>query len=196
MWGVSPERSLVAQNPLIQTSKFLSLILRHQPEKIGLTLDPQGWVAVDQLLAACTAHRHPLTREVLQKVVAENNKQRFAFSDDGLRIRASQGHSQPVDLGYQAQVPPDVLYHGTATPNLPSIQVSGLEKRKRHHVHLSVDRETAIAVGKRYGQPVVLEVLAGQMAAAGLPFYVSANGVWLTDHVPPEYLHVLREHQN
>lgn len=172
----------------IQISKFLSYVLRHRPDEIGITLDPQGWVAADVLLAAAAAHGHPITREELDAVVRNNSKQRFALCENGTRIRASQGHSTTVDLGYAASPPPPLLYHGTATRRLPSIREEGLRKGERHHVHLSGDTATATQVGARHGSPVVLRVRAGEMAAAGYEFFLSANGVWLTDHVPARFI--------
>lgn len=171
-----------------QTSKFLSLILRHQPETIGITLDPQGWVAVDTLLTQLAAHRHPVSRELLAHVVATNDKQRFVFSPDMQRIRANQGHSFEVDLGLQAIVPPAILYHGTVDEFIPLIREGGLKKMSRQHVHLSADLETASKVGGRRGKPVILHVRAGELHAAGHAFYRSENGVWLTDHVPASHI--------
>jgi putative RNA 2'-phosphotransferase len=172
----------------VKISKFLSLVLRHQPEKIGLRLDAAGWVAVEDLLAACNAHGQPVTREQLQAVVAQNDKQRFALSADGLRIRASQGHSVEIELGYEPAPPPALLYHGTAERFLASIRAQGLLKGQRHHVHLSADAETARKVGQRHGKAVVLTVQAAPMQQHGFPFYLSTNGVWLTEHVPVTYL--------
>ncbi|MFO1066610.1 MAG: RNA 2'-phosphotransferase [Pirellulales bacterium] len=176
------------EEKLVQLSKFLSLILRHRPDKIGLELDAQGWVAIDRLLSAAASHGRKIRREDLDRVVAENEKKRFAISEDGLRIRASQGHSTEVDLGYAPQTPPEFLYHGTATRFLESIRLQGLIKGNRHHVHLSLDKETAVAVGKRHGKPIVLVISCAEMVQRGFEFFVSANGVWLTDHVPPEYI--------
>lgn len=165
-------------------SKFLSYVLRHRPDSIGVKLDSQGWVAIDALLAAAASQGNCLTREELDFVVSNNSKQRFAISDDGTRIRASQGHSTEVDLGYQPSAPPVLLYHGTATRNLSGIRTQGLLKGRRHHVHLSSDTVTATQVGARHGSPVVLVVRAGEMCSAGYEFFLSANGVWLTKHVP------------
>lgn len=174
---------------LVRLSRRLSYILRHDPASAGLTLDPQGWVAVDDLLAALGTS---VSRDDLDTVVAGNDKRRYAIrSGAGGRdeIRASQGHSVPVDLGLDRVPPPPVLYHGTSAAALPSIRARGLERGGRHHVHLSPDVTTAAAVGRRRRGPVaVLAVDAAAMAAAGHAFYRSANGVWLTDHVPPEYL--------
>ncbi|MCB8921494.1 MAG: RNA 2'-phosphotransferase [Ardenticatenaceae bacterium] len=173
---------------LARYSKFLSLVLRHRPERIGLTLDDGGWADVTELLYKANAANVPLTPELLQQVVAENNKQRFAFNQDGTRLRASQGHSIPVDLGLTPVTPPPILYHGTATKYMASIQQQGLRPCRRHHVHLSGDGETAVAVGQRHGTPMVLIIQAEQMYQAGYAFYRSANGIWLTDHVPSTYI--------
>jgi putative RNA 2'-phosphotransferase len=171
-----------------RTSKFLSLVLRHEPERIGLKLDSAGWVEVEALLAACGAHEMSVTRAELEEVVATNEKKRFAFSEDGRWIRASQGHSVEVTLGYTPLVPPALLYHGTATRFLESIRSRGLEKRERLQVHLSADEATAVNVGQRHGKPVVLVIRAGAMHAAGHAFFLSENGVWLTEHVPVEFI--------
>jgi len=173
---------------LVKVSKFLSKYLRHEPEELGLTLAPGGWVQVDDLLAACGRRNFTVSRAELEDVVARNNKQRFAFDETGTRIRANQGHSVEVDLELAPTVPPPVLYHGTAVTNLAAIRQSGIQKMSRHHVHLSPDTETAHKVGSRHGRPVILKVDAAAMHAAGHSFYCSANGVWLTDHVPPQYL--------
>ncbi len=172
----------------VKISKFLSLVLRHEPGKAGVELDTAGWVSVDVLLHGCASHGFPITREDLQFVVANNDKKRFAFSDDGQRIRASQGHSVEVELAYEPGIPPELLYHGTAERFLPSIQSQGLLKGSRQHVHLSRETRTALAVGQRHGKPVVLKIRAGEMHRAGHAFYLSANGVWLTEHVPADFL--------
>lgn len=171
-------------------SKLLSLVLRHDPGKLGLVLDVNGYVAVDELLEALTQRGVALDRAELDDLVATNDKQRFAFSEDGTKIRASQGHSLQVDLGYAPATPPPILYHGTAQRSLVSIQRDGLMKRTRQHVHLSELRETAQTVGARHGRAVVLGVDAGRMHFDEYPFYLSANGVWLVGHVPPIYLRV------
>ena len=173
---------------VVSTSKFLSLILRHQPEKIGLSLDANGWASIDDLLRLSTAKGRPLTRALLDEVVETNDKQRFVFNEDRSMIRASQGHSVAVDLELSAVAPPPVLFHGTATRFLESIRVQGLLKGSRQHVHLSPDESTAIRVGQRHGKPVVLRIAAGRMQLEGHKFYRSANGVWLTDHVPPIFI--------
>lgn len=172
----------------VRASKRLSFVLRHQPASIGLTLDAAGWVDVDLLLAALAAHGLLLTREDLDGVVAGNDKQRFAFDASGTRIRASQGHSVAVDLGYAPASPPDQLFHGTVTRFLPAILADGLRPGQRHAVHLSADVATARVVGTRRGRPVVLRVDAARLAAAGAGFARSANGVWLVAAVPPDYL--------
>ncbi|MEV7414342.1 RNA 2'-phosphotransferase [Streptomyces sp. NPDC089919] len=170
----------------VKVSKYVSKHLRHQPERIGLVLDPQGWVAIDALIAAAAAHGFAFSRAELDHVVATNDKQRFAVRD-GL-IRASQGHTVTVDLALPAVEPPPHLFHGTVPAALDAIRAQGLRPMARHHVHLSADRETATRVGARRGRPVVLSVAAGAMHAAGHVFHLSENGVWLTDAVPPEYL--------
>ncbi|HEX6369059.1 MAG TPA: RNA 2'-phosphotransferase [Longimicrobium sp.] len=173
---------------LVRMSRFVSKVLRHAPESVGLRLDEAGWVDVDDLLAAAARSGVALDRATLERVVAENDKQRFALSGDGVRIRASQGHSVPVELGLAPAVPPDVLFHGTADRSLESIRAQGLVPGRRTHVHLSADEATAVNVGRRHGRPVVLRVEAGRMHRAGHAFYRSENGVWLTVAVPPEHL--------
>lgn len=173
---------------LVRISKFLSLVLRHSPERIGLALDSAGWVGVDELLAAAARSGVSIDRLTLERVVADNDKRRFAFSSDGTRIRASQGHSVPIDLGLQPQCPPDVLYHGTAAHNVESIRATGLRPGRRTHVHLSSDAATASTVGQRHGRPVVLRIAAGAMHRTGHEFLQSENGVWLTESVLPQYI--------
>jgi putative RNA 2'-phosphotransferase len=177
------------ERDLVRASKRLSRVLRHQPERVGIELDEAGWVDVDVLLAALARHGTPLSREQLDEVVAGNDKRRFAIENG--RIRASQGHTVPVDLGLDPLEPPPVLYHGTPSRSLASIMARGLERGGRHDVHLSPDVATARRVGARRGKAVVLAVDAAAMAAAGYLFHRSANGVWLTDHVPPAYLRQL-----
>lgn len=178
---------------LVKISKYLSKHLRHQPQRLGLTLAPRGWVSVDDLLAACTVHRFPLTRSELEEVVATNDKQRFSFDPTKTRIRANQGHSVAVDLQLPVQVPPEVLYHGTGETAVASILDSGLLKMSRHHVHLSTDIATARKVGARHGRPVVLAIDAAAMYQDGFVFYCSDNGVWLVEDIPPDYISVLSE---
>ncbi len=170
----------------VKTSKFLSLVLRHRPEAIGIELDDAGWVDIDELLEACKAAGRNISREELEEVVATNDKQRFAICDG--RIRANQGHSLDVDLRLSSVVPPELLYHGTARRFVESIRREGLRRRTRHHVHLSPDIETAEKVGRRHGKPVVLIIDSAAMHQAGHGFYVSENGVWLTESVPPEFI--------
>lgn len=169
-------------------SNFLSLVLRHQPDEIGIALDEAGWTPVDELLAALSRHGKSVSRADLEFVVANNDKKRFALSDDGQSIRASQGHSVDVELGYVPADPPETLFHGTVEKFLEPISRMGLVKGNRHHVHLSATRDTAITVGGRRGKPIVLVVRSQAMQSAGHPFFLSANGVWLTDHVPPEFI--------
>lgn len=172
----------------LRISKFLSLVLRHRPEEVGITLDQAGWASVSALLSAFEARGLHITSEELQEVVRKNDKQRFSFSPDGLLIRANQGHSLHVELGYEPVPPPPVLYHGTAERFLPSIRREGLSKGRRHHVHLSEQWETATEVGSRYGTPVLLKIASGKMHEEGHLFFRSANGVWLTAHVPVGYI--------
>jgi putative RNA 2'-phosphotransferase len=166
---------------LVKISKRMSYVLRHRPDTAGIVLTPDGWAEIDALIAALG-----ITREQLDRVVAENDKQRFAV--DGARIRASQGHSVEVELGYSPAAPPATLFHGTAQRSLGPIFQSGLVRGRRHHVHLSADTDTALRVGSRHGVPAVLAVDAGGMTAAGFAFFRSDNGVWLTEAVPPAYL--------
>ncbi|MFE5481517.1 RNA 2'-phosphotransferase [Streptomyces sp. NPDC056527] len=170
----------------VKVSKYLSKHLRHQPERIGLVLDANGWTEIDTLLRAAAEHGFPISRAELDHVVAANDKKRFAI--EGTRIRASQGHTVTVDLDLPPAEPPAYLYHGTVASHLDAIRAEGLRPMARHHVHLSPDRETATRVGARRGRPVVLSVDAGAMHRAGYVFHVSANGVWLTDTVPPKFL--------
>jgi putative RNA 2'-phosphotransferase len=169
-------------------SKFLSFVLRHRPDAVGIELDAQGWVEIEVLVQRCREQGRALSREQIEEVVATNNKRRFAISEDGLRIRASQGHSIEIDLGYAPAEPPELLFHGTVAAALGAIRAGGLERMKRHHVHLSPDVATARAVGARRGRPVILRIAAAQMARDGHLFFLSANGVWLTERVPPEYI--------
>ena len=179
----------------IRISKRLSLVLRHRPDKIGLTLDQSGWVRIADLLEAFRKSGMRLTREDLQYVVDHCDKQRFTISEDGQRIRASQGHSIDVELGYEPVAPPAVLFHGTAEKNLGAILEKGIVKRRRHHVHLSQDFATAVRVGQRHGKPVVLQINASEMRIDGFLFFCSENGVWLVEHVPPRYITVAQEHE-
>lgn len=173
---------------LVKVSKYLSKHLRHAPQRIGLQLESGGWIAVDTLLAACATYHFTITRDELDEVVRRSDKQRFALNDMSTHIRANQGHSVEVDLELPVAVPPDVLFHGTARHNAEAIRREGLNKGKRHDVHLSSERETARRVGARHGTPVVFRVDGAQMHATGIVFFVSANGVWLCDSVAPQSL--------
>jgi putative RNA 2'-phosphotransferase len=174
-------------------SKFLSLVLRHQPQTLGIELDPQGWTQVDVLLQKLQRKGMPVDLDQLRQVVANNDKQRFAFNADCSLIRASQGHSVAIDLGLTPVEPPEYLYHGTAEANVSTILQEGLRKQSRQHVHLSVDEATAIKVGQRHGKPVVLRVASGRMHRDGNAFYLSENKVWLTEAVEAKYLEGLKD---
>lgn len=184
---VPRKREYVLVDP-VQLSKFLSFVLRHQPDAIGLALDPQGWVSIDDLIEKGNAARTQFSREDLLHVVKTSDKKRFSISADGLRIRAAQGHSVSVDLGLSPREPPPVLYHGTATRFVVSILSEGLKSQARQQVHLSADQATARRVGQRHGKAAILKVDALRMYARGFKFYIADNGVWLTDKVPPEFL--------
>lgn len=171
-------------------SKFLSYILRHHPEAIGLELDEEGWVDVHELMAKSKTDYSVITREILDIVVSTNEKKRFAFNEDRSKIRASQGHSIDIELNLETQQPPEFLYHGTVEKFLETIKAEGLKKMNRQHVHLSAEKETAVNVGSRRGQPIVLVINSGEMHQNGHYFYLSANGVWLTDHVPVEFINL------
>jgi len=164
-------------------SRFLSLVLRHRPEHAGLTLDKHGWASTDRLLAATD-----MSRAELEAIVEGNNKQRFEFSEDGKKIRARQGHSVQVDLGYEALEPPEFLYHGTVEKVVETIKEHGISKMSRHAVHLSEDTRTATIVGKRRGRPLILTVEAGRMHKEGFEFTRTPNNVWLVDRVPTEFI--------
>jgi putative RNA 2'-phosphotransferase len=172
---------------LTKASKFMSYVLRHGAAEVGVTMSADGWVALDDLIQQSQNHT-PLTEDLVHEVVATNEKRRFALSDDGRSIRASQGHSIRIDLGLSPETPPPVLYHGTSEKSVASIRQEGLVPGDRNHVHLSSDINTAIVVGRRHGRPVVLEVAADAMHTDGHQFYLSENKVWLTDAVPPAYL--------
>lgn len=169
-------------------SRFLSLVLRHKPETIGLTLDKAGWVDVVTLIEKLEQHGRTVTRDEIEVMVATNDKKRFVLSEDRERIKAAQGHSLDVELELKQQIPPDVLYHGTVEAALPFIRKDGLSRMQRHHVHLSKDQETAIKVGSRRGEPIVLRIEAKRMHEVGHQFFISENGVWLTTHVPARYI--------
>ena len=172
---------------LKETSKFLALILRHKPETIGISLDEHGWADVDALIAGIAKTR-PFDREMLEEIVRTDEKQRYSFNEDGTLIQANQGHSIPVDVELEKKNPPAVLYHGTGKKYVESIEKQGLIPKSRLYVHLSADPQTAVKVGSRHGSPVIYQIDTGRMAVDGYDFYLSANGVWLTKTVPPEYL--------
>ena len=178
----------MTENEAKRASKFLSLILRHEPERVGLKLGEAGWISVNDLLAALNRGARTLTLEQLKHIVVTSDKKRFAFSDDGQRIRANQGHSVEVDLQYAPQTPPEILYHGTATRFLDGIRRDGLQKMDRHDVHLSAETKVTVQVGARHGQPALLTIHAGEMHRAGHVFRCSTNGVWLVAHVPPQFI--------
>ncbi|HEX8528265.1 RNA 2'-phosphotransferase [Allosphingosinicella sp.] len=171
----------------VRVSKFLSFVLRHRPGRIGITLDAEGWADLDQLIERANAGGMNLTRAAVEEAVRTSDKQRFALSCDGRSIRAQQGHStSEVSLTFEPREPPPLLFHGTADRNISSIREHGLKPGKRHHVHLSADRRTALAVGARHGRAVVLLIDSGRMHRNDHPFYRSGNGVWLTDRVAPD----------
>jgi putative RNA 2'-phosphotransferase len=169
-------------------SKTLSFRLRHKPEAASLTLDGAGWTDVDAVLAALAAQRIDCDWERLLSVVETNDKKRYELSADGARIRARQGHSIEVELDWPQREPPEFLYHGTVERFLDPIRAEGLRPMRRHHVHLSSDIATATIVGNRRGKAVILTVRAGDLARSGQAFFLTGNGVWLTDHVSPEFL--------
>lgn len=174
---------------LTAISRYISLILRHKPEVIGITLDEHGWADVNALIRGIRETKEPaFSKELLDEIVRTDSKQRYAYNQDHTLIRASQGHSIPVDVELMQAMPPELLWHGTGEKYTASIEKTGLIPKSRLYVHLSKDMDTAIAVGKRHGKPVVYQVAAGRMAQAGYAFYLSANGVWLTKEVPVEFL--------
>jgi len=184
---------MINEKQLTHISKFLSLVLRHKPETIGIELDSNGWTDVEILIQKSNGYGIQFDRNILKHIVETNSKKRFALNETFDKIRASQGHSIHVELGYSSQKPPEILYHGTSEKTVESILKTGLDKRKRQHVHLSRDIETAVIVGQRHGKPVVFSVLAGQMHADNFQFFLSDNGVWLTEKVPSKYLKIITE---
>jgi putative RNA 2'-phosphotransferase len=174
-------------------SKFLSLILRHQPEVVGLSLEENGWVSVEKLIKACADYGKPFTFAELKEVVESNDKKRFAFNEDETKIRANQGHSVEVKIEFEKKTPPKILYHGTAEKNIGVIFAEGLKKMSRHHVHLSENIETARKVGMRYGKPVIFEIDTEAMLLENFEFFVSENNVWLTDNIPPNLIKLIAE---
>src|SRR6185503_13277604 len=184
---------MISEKENTRISKFLSWVLRHNPHEIGLILDENGWADVNSLIERSKAANIELTVDLLKHIVDTNSKKRFSFNEQQDKIRASQGHSIEVDLALKQQEPPEFLFHGTAERFAGSILEKGIVKQERHHVHLSTTIETAISVGQRHGKPVVFEIASGQMNKAGLEFFISDNGVWLTDNVPAKYLRLLQE---
>ena len=178
---------------LTKTSRFLSLILRHKPEVIGITLDEHGWADIDELIDGINSHdnKYNINREILERIVETDEKQRYAISPDGKLIRANQGHSIPVDVELKETEPPEMLFHGTADRFSESIEQQGLLPQSRLYVHLSKDVQTAKKVGMRHGKPIVYRVNSGEMFRQGYKFYISLNGVWLTKNVPPQFLTII-----
>lgn len=172
---------------LTELSKYISLILRHKPETIGISLDEHGWAKVDELLDGINKTR-PITMKVLEEIVRTDNKQRYSFNEDKTLIRANQGHSIKVDVELTEETPPEYLFHGTGVKFVSSIDEQGLIPKSRLYVHLSKDIETALKVGKRHGLPVIYKVKSSMMSEDGYKFYLSVNGVWLTETVPLKYL--------
>ena len=172
---------------LKDTSRYLSLILRHKPEVIGITLDEHGWANVDELIAG-VSKTHPIDMAVLEQIVSEDEKQRYSFNEDRTLIRANQGHSIPVDVELDEKIPPEILYHGTGEKYVNSIDKEGLIPKSRLYVHLSSNEETAYKVGQRHGKPVIYIVKSGEMYRDGYKFFRSVNNVWLTKNVPVQYL--------
>ena len=171
-----------------KVSKFLSLILRHKPEKVGITLDKHGWADVEKLISGVAVDYPEFSIDILEEIVRTDDKQRYSFNEDKTKIRANQGHSVPVDLELQPVEPPEILYHGTGMKYKDDIFKSGLISKSRQHVHLSADIPTALKVGERHGEPVIFQVNSGEMHRHGFIFYRSVNGVWLTERVPTEYI--------
>ena len=179
---------MITEKENARISKFLSYVLRHQPDAIGIELDENGWTDVGLLIQKASKSGMKFDLEILKHIVETNNKKRFALNETFSMIRANQGHSVEVELGYAAKEPPEILYHGTGEKYVESIMKVGLEKKNRHHVHLTTELQTAISVGSRHGKPVVFEVLSMQMHKEKMEFYLSENGVWLTEHVPVMYM--------
>lgn len=171
-----------------KVSKVMSLVLRHQPESIGVRIDGEGWCNIEELIIGINKKGYKINRDDIERIVKEDNKQRYSFNEDKSKIRANQGHSIPVDLGLKEVKPPDVLYHGTAEHVLAKILASGIKKQSRQYVHLSKDEETALVVGKRHGKPVILKIDSKMMYEDGIMFFISENGIWLTDFVDKKYI--------
>lgn len=171
-----------------EISKYISLILRHRPDTIGISLDEHGWADVEEMLEGINKTGTVIDKALLEKIVKEDNKQRYSFNDEHTLIRANQGHSIPVDVGLEEVIPPEILYHGTGEKFVSSIDQQGLIPKSRLYVHISGDKDTARTVGMRHGKPVVYKIKSGDMHIDGYVFYKSVNGVWLTKEVPPKYL--------
>jgi len=184
------------KNDLKRNSKFLSFILRHNPQEIGLELDENGWAVIEELIERSALHGKVLSKELIEKIVITNDKQRFSICERGLKIRANQGHSISVNLDLKNSVPPVALYHGTSEKNLGLIMSQGLQKMQRHHVHLTESKVTAISVGERYGKPVLLSIDTKRMYEDKVKFFKSDNNVWLVDHIPPEYIEIISRLEN
>ncbi len=180
-------------NDIENLGRFISLVLRHHPESIGVTLDRFGYANVDELISKMNSHGRHIDFKTLKLIVETNNKKRYSFNEDNTKIRANQGHSIPVDLQLTETTPPSKLYHGTAIHFLESIKREGITKQSRQYVHLSKDFETAVNVGKRHGNVCVLVLDTEAMHKDGIKFYLSKNGVWLTDYVAPKYIQEVRE---
>lgn len=178
------------EKKLKHISKFMSLVLRHQPEEIGLQLDENGWANVEELISKMNAKGIKIDVSMMDEIVSSNEKKRFAFNEDKTMIRASQGHSVDINLALNPAEPPEILYHGTGEKNVAIILQEGIQKMSRQHVHLSKDKATAVNVGSRHGKPVVLTIRSGEMHSDGVLFYLSANGVWLTNVVEKKYISV------
>jgi putative RNA 2'-phosphotransferase len=179
----------------VKQSKFLSFVLRHKPEQIGISLEDEGWTDVEILIKQCRSHGRRLSMDDLRKIVAKDGKGRYSFNEDETKIRANQGHSIEVDMKFEPQDPPDTLYHGTGAESLDSIMDCGLSKMKRQYVHLSLDLDTATKVGARHGVASILIVNTKAMKAEGYKFYLSENQVWLTENVPPDFLTVYKNNE-
>jgi putative RNA 2'-phosphotransferase len=191
IWLEKHQNKQMENNRVVQISKTMSKALRHKPQSLGLQLSLSGWVSVDALLEAFNRKGFSLTRAELEEVVEKNDKQRFAFDESRQNIRASQGHSVTVELDLTSLEPPEFLFHGTTAQSLTAILETGLNKMRRHHVHLSVDTQTALRVGNRHGKAIILKVYALEMHKMGYSFYCSENGVWLANAVPPNFLELL-----
>lgn len=183
---------MISEKEQTQISKFLSLVLRHQPELINLKIESSGWTDVEDLIAKANDYGIKFDRQILEYIVANNSKKRFAFNSTFDKIRASQGHSIETDLGYINQQPPMQLYHGTSEKSVEAILELGIDKRSRQHVHLSAEIDTALSVGRRHGKPVIFLVHSGKMYDDGFAFYLSENDVWLVNHVPSKYLEIAK----